>query len=205
MGAAESRVTNELTKGFGLRAREVRLAQRKTLADVAALAGLTPGYLSRVENGVSTASVAALVRICEALETSLTDLLTDSSAQSLTAAHSQPIDFGGVDLQEWLLTPTSERRIQAILSEIGPRGGSGDEFYDLPVDVEFVYVISGRLAITFEDHVVLLHQGDAFTFPKAAHHFRNADEIGTTKVLWIFSPALPGRDVRGGGDSHDTR
>lgn len=50
--------------GLGLRLRRARVAQRRTLAEVAETSGLTKGYLSKLENGQSNASVAALMRVC---------------------------------------------------------------------------------------------------------------------------------------------
>ena len=60
--------------------------------------------------------------------------------------------------------------MQAILSDIEPGGGSGDEPYSLPADVEFVFVLAGQLQITVAGEHVTLEQGDAFTFPASIQH-----------------------------------
>jgi quercetin dioxygenase-like cupin family protein len=95
-------------------------------------------------------------------------------------------------MSEYLLTPAHERRMQAILSDIAPGGGSGDEQYALPADVELVFIMAGRLEITIDEERVLLEEGDSFTFTASARHaFRAVDESGPTRVLWVVSPALP--------------
>jgi quercetin dioxygenase-like cupin family protein len=95
-------------------------------------------------------------------------------------------------MTEYLLTPSGEKRVQAILSDIEPGGGSGAEDYELPADVEFVFVLSGELEITVAGKQVTLGQGDAFTFPADTRHsFRGAPQAGPTQVLWVVSPALP--------------
>ena len=82
--------------------------------------------------------------------------------------------------------------MQAILSDIQPGGGSGDEPYSLPADVEFVFVLAGELEMTIAGEPVTLGPGDAFTFPATAERtFRAASGPGPTQVLWVFSPALP--------------
>jgi quercetin dioxygenase-like cupin family protein len=92
-------------------------------------------------------------------------------------------------MREYLLTPHGERRVQAILGELEPGGGSGDETYALPADVEFVFVLDGRLEITVQDEVTELRHGDAFTFPPSREHsFRSLE---SARVLWVISPALP--------------
>ena len=102
------------------------------------------------------------------------------------------INFGGTGIKEYLLTPVHERRMQAILSDIAPGGGSGDEPYALPADVELVFIMAGRLEITIEGELIVLEAGDAFTFTaKAEHSWRAATDCGPTRVLWVVSPALP--------------
>jgi glyoxylate utilization-related uncharacterized protein len=82
--------------------------------------------------------------------------------------------------------------VQAILSDIEPGGGSGDEPYSLPADVEFVFVLAGQLQITVAGEQITLEQGDAFTFPASTQHtFRVAPPADRAQVLWVFSPALP--------------
>ena len=110
-----------------------------------------------------------------------------------------PINFGGRKMTEYLLTPSGEKRVQAILSDIEPGGGSGDEPYSLPADVEFVFVLAGQLQITVAGEQITLEQGDAFTFPASTQHtFGVAQRADRAQVLWVFSPALPdtGPDVQ---------
>nr|WP_271211030.1 XRE family transcriptional regulator [Rhodococcus wratislaviensis]GLK36696.1 transcriptional regulator [Rhodococcus wratislaviensis] len=185
---------------IGPRLKAARQAQRLTLDDLAASCGITKGYLSKIERDHASASVATLVRICAALNIPVGSLFESSAAGEVVRADNYPpISFGGERMVEFLLTPFGERRIQSLLSRIEPGGGSGSETYELPVDVAFVYVVSGRIRISFngpgagED--VTLATGDAFTFsPQLPHSFRALGD-DTATVLWILAPALPD-DVR---------
>lgn len=180
---------------LGAQLKAVRLARRMTLAGVAESAGITKGFLSKIERDQAAASVATLMRICEALQISVGELFDAPSGDVVRRSAYPLINFGGVGMTEFLLTPRGEQRLQAILSEIEPGGGSGEEPYSLPADVEFVFVVAGRLAVTLNDEEIVLEQGDTLTFaPHAQHTFRSALDTGTTQVLWVFSPALPSRD-----------
>jgi hypothetical protein len=54
------------------------------------------------------------------------------------------------------------------------------------------------LQITVAGELVILDQGDAYTFPASMQHaFRVTPAAGRTQVLWVFSPALP--DTSPGG------
>jgi transcriptional regulator with XRE-family HTH domain len=179
---------------LGQRLREARRAQRKTLAQVAEQSGLTKGFVSKLENGQASASVASLVRLCAALGVPVGALFEPTTGQVVRRDAYPPIEFGGAGMREFLLTPGSERRVQAILSEIEPSGGSGDATYTLPTDVEFVFVLSGRVRIDMADMAtgpVELGTGDAFTFPAVNEHAFRALGPDPARVLWVVTPALP--------------
>jgi transcriptional regulator with XRE-family HTH domain len=177
---------------IGAQLRAARLAARKSMAEVAEQSGLTKGFVSKLERDLANVSVASLIRICEALDVSVGSLFQASKGQVVRRDAYPPIDFGGGNVREYLLTPSGEKRVQAILSDIEPGGGSGAEPYCLPADVEFVFVLAGQLQITVAGEHVTLEAGDAFTFPASTEHtFRVAQRAGRTRVLWVFSPALP--------------
>src|SRR6202021_4127657 len=176
----------------GAQLRAARLAARKSMAEVAEQAGLTKGFLSKLERDLANVSVASLIRLCDALGVSVGSLFQTPKGEVVRRDTRPQINFGGRKMIEYLLTPSGEKRVQAILSDIEPGGGSGAEAYSLPADVEFVFVLSGELEITVAGKQVTLGQGDAFTFPADARHtFRGAPRPGRTRVLWVVSPALP--------------
>ncbi|MGH3344828.1 MAG: helix-turn-helix domain-containing protein [Carbonactinosporaceae bacterium] len=185
MGAGES--------DLGARLREARLAQRRTLAEVAATTGLTKGFLSKLENAQAGASVASLVRLCEALGLPVGALFEPAVGAVVRRGGYPAIDFGGEAMREFLLTPRHERRVQTILSEIEPGGGSGPDRYTLPTDVEFVFVLDGHLEVDLAGQPVTLAAGDALTFTAGIEHTFRATGDRTARVLWILTPALPDR------------
>ncbi len=177
---------------IGAQLRAARLAARKSMAEVAEQAGLTKGFVSKLERDLANVSVASLIRLCEALDISVGSLFEASIGEVVRRGARPPINFGGSRVREYLLTPSGEKRVQAILSDIEPGGGSGDEPYSLPADVEFVFVLAGQLQITVAGEQITLEQGDAFTFPASIQHtFGVTPPADRAQVLWIFSPALP--------------
>jgi len=178
---------------LGERLRAAREARRLTLEVVAERSGLTKGYVSKVERNQATPSVAVLIKLCAALDLSIGDLFNPQNGRDLVRADDrQPITFGGSGLVESLITPAHEGRVQVIHSLIEPSGGSGEELYRLPCDVEVVFVVSGRLTITISDRVVTLDAGDTITFsPQEPHSFYNPDSTSQCEVVWTLVPALP--------------
>lgn len=62
----------------------------------------------------------------------------------------------------------------------------------LPVQVEFVTVLDGRLDVTVEHTAHRLEAGDSLTFASAPHNFRNPGP-DRARVLWVLAPAISGQ------------
>ena len=125
-----------------------RLAARKSMAEVAEQAGLTKGFVSKLERDLANVSVASLIRLCDALGVAVGSLFQAPKGEVVRRDDRPPINFGGKKMAEYLLTPSGEKRMQAILSDIEPGGGSGKEPHSLPADVEFVFILAGQLNVT---------------------------------------------------------
>jgi transcriptional regulator with XRE-family HTH domain len=184
------------SRRIGAQLRAARLAARMSITEVAEQSGLTKGFVSKLERDLANVSVASLLRLCDALGISVGALFSEAKGEVVRHDAYPAVNFGGLGgVTEYLLTPSREKRMQAILSDIEPGGGSGDEPYSLPVDVEFVFVLDGRLGLNVAGEDVVLERGDAFTFPSGTEHtFRAEQESGLTRVLWVLSPALPDGD-----------
>src|SRR5215471_4564505 len=144
---------------IGAQLRAVRLASRRSMAEVAEQSGLTKGFLSKLERDLTNVSVASLMRLCDTLGISVGSLFSAAKGEVVRRGEYPPINFGGNGIREYLLTPAGEKRVQALLSEIDPGGGSGDEPYSLPTDVEFAFVLAGQLRIVVEGETLTLDAG----------------------------------------------
>jgi DNA-binding Xre family transcriptional regulator len=76
-GRRDERPRRLLRTTLGDTLRRIRLAQGRTLADVARAALISMGYLSELERGRKEASSEILAAICEALRVELSDVLTE--------------------------------------------------------------------------------------------------------------------------------
>ena len=74
-------MTMLLRDAVGKELRAVRVAQSRTLRDVARDARVSLGYLSEVERGQKEASSELLAAICTALNIQLSTLLSDVTSQ----------------------------------------------------------------------------------------------------------------------------
>ena len=98
-------------RSLGERIKAARLARRKTLAEVAADSGLTKGFVSKLERDQADASVASLMRLCDALGISVGTLFNASQGE-VVRHHAYPrLTFGGTGIAEFVffLTPAGEQ------------------------------------------------------------------------------------------------
>jgi transcriptional regulator with XRE-family HTH domain len=101
----EVRMAVLMREAIGGTLRRARTERRRTLRDVSRRARVSLGYLSEVERGRKEASSELLAAICEALDISLPDLLTeaadtiaDAMAASMVPAR-RPIGLRHMDLR----------------------------------------------------------------------------------------------------------
>ena len=84
-----------LREAIGAGLRRARTARRRTLRDVSRTARVSLGYLSEVERGRKEPSSELLAAICEALDVTLPDLLTEAAhslAGSTLGVRAAPAD-----------------------------------------------------------------------------------------------------------------
>lgn len=175
---------------IGGRLRATRLARGLTLGQVAAAAGLTEGFVSKLEREQVSPSVASLVAVCEALGLRVGELFEPPTSAIVRAGEGAQINFGGVDAREYLLSPGSQSHIEVLHSIVAPKGSGGDELYALDTEVEFVYVLKGQFEIVLGPTVHQLNTGDAMTFRgREPHTWRNPSTTDPAEVLWVLSPA----------------
>ncbi|MDQ4503104.1 helix-turn-helix domain-containing protein [Sinomonas sp. ASV322] len=180
---------SNVSVAIGSRIRAAREAQRMTIEQVAEAAGLSKGFLSRVERDESSPSVASLVTLCQVLSLPIGELFATPETHLTRGAEAPRISLGGKGIVERLLTARSERRLQIIQAEIEPRGAGESELYAVDCDVDVLHVVRGRLQLVMTNDRYELEAGDTLTFPgREPHTWVNPlDEPAT--VLWVLVPA----------------
>jgi len=175
---------------IGGRLRSARLARGLTLGQVAAAAGLTEGFVSKLERDHVSPSVASLVSVCEALGLRVGELFEPPTSAIVRAGEGAQINFGGGTAREYLLSPGSQSHIEVLHSIVAPRGSGGAELYALDAEIEFVYVMKGEFDIVLGPERHSLREGDAMTFRgREPHTWQNPSATEEAEVLWVLAPA----------------
>ena len=187
-GTNGSTATIEVDLGARIRAR--RLARHETLRELAAKAAVTESFLSQVERGVASPSIASVQRIARALDTSIAELFAadDSAGTVVRVGDRRKIVYQGLGAVDEFLTRGTEGRLQVIFSTIQPGGGTGDEAYTHDSDEEVVVVLEGSLDLWVGPEHYRLETGDAVTHSSRVAHRNTNPGPGVARVLFCITP-----------------
>lgn len=175
---------------LGARIRALRLARGSTLRQLAAQAGVTESFLSQVERGVASPSIASVQRIARALGQSIAELFAtdDRAGIVVRAADRRRVVYQGLGAIDEFLTRATDGRLQVILSTIEPGGGTGDEAYSHDSDEEVVVVLEGSLDLWVGAEHYRLETGDAVTHSSRLPHRNTNPGPGVARVLFCITP-----------------
>jgi transcriptional regulator with XRE-family HTH domain len=174
---------------LGGRIRSRRLARHATLRQLAAEAAVTESFLSQVERGVASPSIASVQRIARALDTSIAELFADESAGTVVrVGDRRKIVYQGLGAVDEFLTRGADGRLQVIYSTIQPGGGTGDEAYTHDSDEEVVVVLEGSLDLWVGGEHYRLGAGDAVTHSSRVPHRNTNPGPGVARVLFCITP-----------------
>src|SRR5437764_7540748 len=133
----------------GERLRELRRFRRCTLRTVADRSGLSESFLSQVERGRSSASIASLRKIAEALGVSMADLFEPDGVPGpkVLRRGDRPSLAFGVLGKKSLLTPPPLHHLEVFVGELEIGGSTGEQPYVHGDSEELVLVLSGTVQL----------------------------------------------------------
>jgi transcriptional regulator with XRE-family HTH domain len=175
----------------GARLRAIRHLRRATLKTVAERAELSESFLSQLERGKASASVASLTRIAAALGVQVADLFEPHAARAdprvLPRERRPTLQFGN-GARKFLLTPRPLENLEVFTAEIVPGGSTGDEPYTHGDSEELVVVLSGAVQLQLGERLFSLGEGDSISYLSSTPHrvANTGDDIA--EVMWIISP-----------------
>ncbi|MET4608393.1 transcriptional regulator with XRE-family HTH domain [Bradyrhizobium sp. JR4.1] len=173
--------------------KSLRRARGITLDALSDAAGLSKGYLSQIERGVSSPSVKALHSISRALGVTISwffppnrDEESDLREYVVRASSRRKLTFVG-GITDELLSPNLDRQLELLCCTFPPGSESGKEPYTHQGE-EAGYVVSGKLDLWIGDRHVVLREGDSFAFASdLPHRYANTRDLPCV-VIWAVTP-----------------
>jgi transcriptional regulator with XRE-family HTH domain len=174
----------------GERLRELRRFRRATLRTVADRSGLSESFLSQVERGRSSASIASFRKIADALGVSMADLFEPGGPPGprVLRRDERPALSFGILGRKLLLTPKPLHHLEVFAGELEVGGSTGEQPYAHGDSEELFVVISGSVQLELGGELFELEQGDSIDYRSSTPHRVTNTGQELAEVMWIISP-----------------
>lgn len=184
---------DSLEAAIGREVRSFRKQLGMTVVELARSAGLSPGMLSKIENGVTSPSLATIKALSEALHVPVTALFRrfeeGTDATFVKAGEGLTIERRGtraghqyqllghalgssVAVEPYLITLTEESDVFPLFQHAG---------------MEFIHVLEGRMTYRHGDKTYPMAPGDSLFFDAQAPHGPDALDKLPIRFLSVIS------------------
>ena len=165
-----------------------------TLDALATVTKLNKGYLSRVERGQKSPSLAACLRIGVALDVSVGELFGEQIAEHAVRVlrRSERVRVPGIASSAFEALTRAGAGLDAFVVYPSAEFASPSDAAEHPGE-ELLLVLSGMIEMRFADRCVVLDEGDCAQFPgHLAHRLRRVGDALASALVAVTraSPAL---------------
>jgi transcriptional regulator with XRE-family HTH domain len=174
---------------IGVKIKARRQSNKQTLKQLAEKVGCTSAYLSQIEHGKVSPSIASLKRIADALQAKISDFFLDSITDDVVL---RPDQRSLISLDMWnakiwsLVTDPKDKRMHPFYTVIQPGGGSHGSYAH--VGEEFGIVLKGQLEIDLNGAIHRVNENESFYHTSSLPHKWTNPGTTETIVVWVISP-----------------
>ena len=172
---------------IGRRIRQLRVRNGLTQEELASRCELTKGFVSQLENNLTTPSLPALMDLVEALGTDMSSFFSEEQEQKVVFGEEDYFE----DVREncrilWVVPNAQKNAMEPILLTIQPHCASRSM---TPHEgEEFGYVLSGRIALYRQETRFDVKAGESFYYEADKPHRIENPGSRPARFLWISTP-----------------
>lgn len=192
---------------LGRKIRDLRLRRGLTVQQLAEATGLSKGFVSQVENGRTSPSLATLQDLARSLETSVAYLVVEEDQVPYVVRHQDRphMSVNGNGSRVEIVSAQPRRNLELLQAELPPGVAMSDkrQFHD---GEEVVLCIEGRVHLVCGEHTVVLEAGDSCHFDgRVPHSIHNPGETRARLFIALTpAPSEPQLRSRGNGSNGHT-
>jgi len=172
---------------IGAKIKQLRTLCGLTQEELADRCELTKGYISQIENDLTSPSISTLTDILAALGTNLKGFFSDDDEEKIVFTKDDYFTKVNEDHQiTWLVPNSQKNEMEPILFELK---GECETVIDMPHEgQEFGYVIEGQIQIIIGNKKYLCQKGETFYFTTNKNHYLKNLSNQPAKIIWVTSP-----------------
>ena len=172
---------------IGVKIKDMRQKCGLTQEELADRCELTKGYISQLENELTSPSIATLCDILSALGSSPSEFFSDEKNEQVVFTESDYIEkiTDGQKI-EWLVPNAQKNEMEPIVVEIAPKAKTQD---DMPHEgEEFGYVIRGEIVLLIGKKRTKVKKGESFYYAANKVHQIINKTNKEAEFIWVSSP-----------------
>lgn len=187
---------------LGRKIRDLRLRRGLTVQQLAEATGLSKGFVSQVENGRTSPSLATLQDLARSLETSVAYLVVEEDPMPyVVRRHQRPhMSVNGNGSRVEVMSAQPRRNLELLQADLPP-GVSMGEKRQFHHGEEVILCVEGRITLVCGEHVVSLEAGDSCHFDgRVPHSIENPGDVNA-RVFIALTPAVAEPKLRSRGEN----
>ncbi len=172
---------------LGAKLRDMRQSKNLTQEELADRCELTKGYISQLENDLTSPSIATLCDLLNALGSNLSDFFHEESEEKIVFGEDEYIEkqSDGM-LFSWVIPNAQKNMMEPVLVML--EAGASTQA-DFPHEgEEFGYVLEGKIAVVIGGKRHEAKKGESFYYTATKEHYLVNLGKGKARVLWVSTP-----------------
>ena len=172
---------------LGTKLRDMRQQKNLTQEELADRCELTKGYISQLENDLTSPSITTLVDLLNALGSNLSEFFRDETEEKIVFSESEYIEkqSDGMTL-EWVIPNAQKNMMDPVLVELAAGASTSTDF---PHDgEEFGYVLEGKITVIRAGKSHTAKKGESFYYSADKEHQIVNKGKSKAKFIWISTP-----------------
>ncbi len=171
---------------IGLKIKNLRLTKNLTQEELADRCELTKGYISQLENDLTSPSIETLKDLLNALGTNFAEFFQDEEMQVVFKKDEQIEKFNNLSKTTWLVPTSQKNSMEPIMVDLEI---NGETEKDLAHEgEEFGLVLKGKIELTLGKKTYVVNKNESFYFVANKPHFIKNISNTDSKILWISCP-----------------
>ena len=172
---------------IGNKIKNLRNLCQLTQEELADRCELTKGYISQLENDLTSPSISTLTDILAALGSNLHDFFQEEEDPQIVFTKDDYFEKTTDNVKTiWLVPNAQKNEMEPILCELN---AGAEATLDMPHEgQEFGYVLEGGIKVVYGSYRYICKKGDTFYFTTDKNHYIYNHTSKIAKVIWVSSP-----------------
>ena len=157
---------------IGDKIRRLRVAKQLTQEELANRCELSKGFISQLENDLTSPSIATLIDILDILGTNLTEFFSEDTNEKIAFSKDDMFETENEELKYnlmWLVPNAQKNEMEPIMITLEPGGRYIEE--EPHEGEEFGYVLAGIIFLHLGERTYKVKKGESFYYQARENHY----------------------------------